>query len=90
MNNKQLNISLDVEADGPCPGLYSMLSFGLVCVNDLSQSFYSTLRPISENFDTAAMGVGGFTREQVMQFEDPASVMRRMLEWVQALSLIHI
>ena len=22
--------SLDVEADGPCPGLYSMLSFGLV------------------------------------------------------------
>ena len=52
---------LDVEADGPCPGLFSVLSFGLVPLHDLNAGFYSTVRPISDRFETAAMGVGGFT-----------------------------
>ena len=82
MNKSQLRLSLDVEADGPCPGLYSMLSFALVSVDDLAENFYATLRPISDRFDTAAMSVGGFTREQVLGFEDPASVMKRMQNWV--------
>lgn len=59
-----------------------MLSFGLVCVHDLSQSFYATVRPISPNFDVAAMSVGGFTREEVLQFEDPGSAMGRMKQWL--------
>ena len=25
----ELYVSLDVEADGPCPGIFSMLSFGM-------------------------------------------------------------
>ena len=34
-------IMVDVEADGPCPGLYSMVSFGAVVVEPkLERSFY--------------------------------------------------
>lgn len=86
MNISQIKLSLDVEADGPCPGQYSMLSFALVAVDDLHQHFYATLRPISDRFDTAAMSVGGFTREQALSFEDPAVVMKRMQDWVSGLT----
>lgn len=83
MNKKQLNLSLDVEADGPCSGLYSMLSFGLVRVEDLSDTFYATIRPISDKYDPVAMAVGGFTREEAMQFEPAEAVMGRLKEWVE-------
>lgn len=89
MNNNrtpsQIHLSLDVEADGPCPGLFSMLSFGLVPLHDLQNGFYSTVRPISERFDTAAMGVGGFTREQALSFDDAGMVMKRMKAWLDGL-----
>ena len=43
-------ISIDVEADGPVPHLYSMISFGAVIVDDkLDKTFYGKLKPISDN-----------------------------------------
>ena len=39
-------ISVDVEADGPCPGLYSMVSFGAVSVLDTTQRFKGLTAPI--------------------------------------------
>jgi len=38
-------ISVDIEADGPIPGDYSMISFGAVIVNEnLDKSFYGKLK----------------------------------------------
>lgn len=44
--------SVDVEADGPIPGDYSMVSFGAVLIlpNDLTHTFYGKLKPISEKW----------------------------------------
>lgn len=81
-----IHLSLDVEADGPCPGIYSMLSFALVPVNDLGDGFYSTVRPISEKFDTSAMAVCNITREQAMDFVDPFVAMQNMQDWLSRLS----
>jgi len=42
---------VDVEADGPCPGLYSMVSFGVVRVQeDLEKTptFFGQTAPITE------------------------------------------
>ncbi len=50
-------ISLDVEASGAVPGMYSMLSVGACVVGDTSRRFYRELRPISQMFDYAAMKV---------------------------------
>jgi len=39
--------SVDVEADGPIPGTYSMTEFGVVLVEPtLSHTFYGTCKPI--------------------------------------------
>jgi len=75
--------SVDIEADGPAPGLFSMVSFGAIVVESgLSRTFYAELAPISDRWIPDALAVSGFTREQVMSFEDPKSVMTRFEEWV--------
>ena len=77
---------VDVEADGPIPGDYSMVTFGAVVVEPgLERTFYGELRPISERWIPEALAVGGYAREQVLGFEDPAVVMRRFADWVGGL-----
>ncbi len=74
---------VDVESDGPIPGDYSMISFGAVIVEPgLQRTFYGQLRPISEKFNPEALAVSGFTREQVLAFDDPQSVMTRFGDWL--------
>lgn len=78
-------VMVDVEADGPIPGDYSMVCFGAVIVEDgLSQSFYGQLRPISERWVPVALAVSGFSREQTLAFDDPHAVMTRFDEWLRA------
>lgn len=78
-------ISVDVEADGPCPGLYSMVSFGAVIVRDgLSDTFYSgIIRPVSEDYIPEALAVSGVTREQQIAGEGAITVMQRFREWIE-------
>lgn len=76
--------SVDIEADGPAPGLYSMISFGAVLVEvGLNRTFYAELKPISERWIPEALAVSGFSREQVMSFENPEIVMKNFAEWVE-------
>jgi DNA polymerase III alpha subunit (gram-positive type) len=80
-------IMVDIESDGPIPGDYSMVCFGAVVVEpSLSRTFYGRLRPISERFIPDALAVSGFTREQVMEFEDAKSVMVQFTEWLLGIS----
>ena len=79
--------SLDVEADGPCPGLYSMLSLGIVLVEDPRQSFYATFRPISERYIPEALAKSKFTREQTLQFEPAERGIRELDAWLKSLNL---
>lgn len=75
--------SVDIEADGPAPGLYSMVSFGAVIVEPgLKRTFYAELKPISDLWIPEALAVSGFTREQMIHFEDPIPVMTRFEEWI--------
>jgi len=48
-------VSFDIEASGPTPGKYSMLSLGACIVGDTSVQFYRELKPISENLIVPAM-----------------------------------
>jgi DNA polymerase III epsilon subunit-like protein len=80
-------IVVDVEADGPIPGKYSMVCFGAVVVEpSLSKTFYGRTRPISEEWLPEALAVSGFTRQQHQGFEDPRPVMERFEEWIEASS----
>jgi DNA polymerase III epsilon subunit-like protein len=78
-------VMVDVEADGPIPGDYSMVSFGAVIVEPgLGRSFYGQLRPISERFIPEALAVSGFSREECLVFDDPREVMERFQKWLAA------
>ena len=77
-------VMVDVEADGPIPGDYSMVCFGAVIVEqDLNRTFYGKLRPISEKFIPDALAVSGFSREECLQFDDPTEVMRTFARWLE-------
>ena len=78
-------VMVDIEADGPIPGDYSMVCFGAIIVErELNRSFYGSLRPISEAFVPEALAVSGFTREECLSFDDPRAVMERFCEWLAA------
>jgi hypothetical protein len=88
-------ISADIEADGPIPGKYSMLSFGLTVAStfdgetfeprDLrSATFYRELKPISDEFEPAALAVGGLDRDALARDgAEPAEAMAEASAWVE-------
>jgi DNA polymerase III epsilon subunit-like protein len=76
-------IIVDVEADGPIPAQFSMVSFGAVVFDDrLDRTFYGKTRPISDRFVPEALAVSGFTREQHLGFDDPKAVMESFAAWL--------
>lgn len=78
-------VMVDIEADGPIPGDYSMICFGAVIVEPaLDRTFYGQLKPISDRFVPEALAVSGFTRDQTLAFEEPMEVMTRFREWLAA------
>ena len=77
-------IVVDIEADGPIPGDYSMISFGAVIVNEsLDKSFYGKLKPISEKWNPEALAISGFSREETLQFDNPIDVMLQFETWIK-------
>jgi hypothetical protein len=90
----EVYVSVDIEADGPIPGPYSMLSFGMaVCgrfdgktfqqVDPVSLTFYAELKPISDEFVPAALAVSGLDRDLlVSKGLDPAEAMNAAGAWV--------
>ncbi len=76
-------IIVDVEADGPIPGDYSMISFGAIVVEpSLDRTFYGQLKPISEKYVPEALAVSGFRREETLSFDEPSEVMRSFRDWL--------
>jgi len=76
-------VMVDIEADGPIPGDFSMVSIGAIIVEpELNRTFYGQLKPISERFVPEALAVAGFTREQTLAFDDPATVMAAFRAWI--------
>lgn len=76
-------ISCDVEADGACPGIYSMVSFGAVAVREDLPSFYAQTAPLTENWNPDALKVTGFTREETLGFPPLINAMREFRGWLK-------
>lgn len=77
------NIVVDIESDGPVPGLYSMVSFGAVILDhELETTFYGQCRPISEDWNPDALAISGHTREETLLFPEPSETMQLFAEWI--------
>jgi hypothetical protein len=78
-------VMIDVEADGPIPGDYSMISFGAIVVEPgLGRSFFGRLRPISDRWIPEALKVCGLSREETLGYDDAARVMADFDGWLRA------
>jgi len=87
MSKWNQHIVLDVEADGPCPGLYNMISFGLVCVGDPALSFLGEVAPILDSPGiSGAREVSGITFEAQKAFAQPERVMSAATQWIATLT----
>ncbi len=83
----EIYISVDIEASGPIPGDYSMLSIGACVVGHPRRHFYRELQPISAQFVPDALKVSGLSMTGLAQRgKDPGSAMRDLDAWVQASS----
>ena len=83
-------IVVDVEADGPIPGIYSMVCFGAVLLQPNlleAPTFYGETFPISDKYIKEALAVSGFTREDHLTFSNPTPVMMGFNEWVLSNSI---
>lgn len=76
-------ISIDIEADGPCPGEYSMIAFGACLVENPNIGCHFVLKPISNKWVSKALQISGFTREECEKFNDPEVVMTTFAEWLK-------
>ncbi len=76
--------SVDVESDGPCPGLYSMVSIGIVRIDTL-ETFYAKFAPLANaSFQPEALAISGTTREQHLNYPYPAYGMDDLAAWVSS------
>ncbi|MCB1317554.1 MAG: hypothetical protein KDK34_23520 [Leptospiraceae bacterium] len=75
---------IDIEADGPIPGDYSMVCFGAVLVREpLDCTFYGRLKPISNEHVPEMLAISGFTRAETMQFPEPRAVLIEFRNWIE-------
>jgi hypothetical protein len=96
--HSDVHISIDVEADGPVPGPYSMLALGMsvagrfdgerfVPADPERAAFYTELRPISETFDSHALRVARVDRDALCRDgPDPHDAMDAAADWVREVS----
>lgn len=91
-------ISADVEADGPIPGRYSMLSFGLAVAatfdgrsfqprDPAAETFYRELRPIAAEWLPEAVEASGLDRDALArEGTEPKQGMPDAVAWVESVS----
>lgn len=77
---------VDVEADGPYPGDYSMVNFGIakVMMGEIKTFYSGLIEPISANWIPEALAVSGVSREAQLTGDRPYLVMKRAVEWIEA------
>jgi hypothetical protein len=93
-----LYVSVDIEADGPIPGRYSMLALGM-CVagrfdgaqfearDPTAQTFYCELQPISAEVDAAALAIAHLDRDRLArEGTPPQRAMHDAASWLTSVA----
>ncbi|MCF5049896.1 3'-5' exonuclease [Pseudomonas simiae] len=85
--DKEIFVSVDIEASGPIPGKYSMLSIGACLTSNPKEQFSCYLKPISEEFVSAALEVTGLSLDKLRKEGlEPAEAMSKFKAWVESLT----
>jgi DNA polymerase III epsilon subunit-like protein len=80
---REVYISVDIEAAGPVPSTFSMLSLGAVVVDDPKNTFYVELKPANDKFVPDAMKVVGRTLPDFAKNgREPKEAMTDFRDWL--------
>ena len=80
---RETYISVDIEAAGPVPSVFSMLSLGAVVVGDPKRTFYVELKPVNDKFVPDAMKVVGRALQDFANSgRDPKEAMAAFRAWL--------
>lgn len=86
--HREVFISVDIEASGPIPGEYSMLSIGACNVYKPEQNFYCLLKPTSPKVDLEAVAVTGLSMEALaLEGLDACDAMKIFSDWTESTSV---
>lgn len=81
---REIFISVDIEASGPIPGEYSLLSLGACDAYRPAQEFSCLIKPVSMNFDPEALAVTGLSLERLLvEGLTPEVAMEKFAHWIQ-------
>jgi ribonuclease T len=77
-------ISVDVEAAGPIPSQYALLSIGACTLTHPRETFYVELIPDQEKTDPGALSVHGLNMQTLMKEGlPPAQALGRFVTWLE-------
>jgi DNA polymerase III epsilon subunit-like protein len=83
----EVYISVDIEASGPIPGEYSLMSIGACVAYEPERTFECLVKPISSKADPKALEVTGMTlAELAVSGLSPSSAMSQFGQWVREVS----
>jgi len=76
---------IDIEADGPIPGDYSMIELGAIkLTEELNETFYIDIKPMSEKFSIEHLDSIGRTRDETFNFNyQPHQAMLMFRKWIE-------
>lgn len=88
MSDREVLVSIDVEASGPTPHTGSLIALGACLVDQPEIGFYRELRPLeTDPWDASAERVHGLSREHLAaEGADPSAVMAEFAAWVDEVS----
>lgn len=76
-------IMVDVEADGPCPGIYSMIEVAAIDCFDPSIRFTAQFCPITGTSSKEALASIKRTREDILKYPAAFHGMRAFADWMK-------
>jgi hypothetical protein len=83
---KMVDVVIDVESDGPCPGLYSMISLGAVVVEPgFARTFKATFSPISNKWNADALAISKISRKEHSEYTPAKQSTLEFYAWLTTL-----
>lgn len=87
MTKPEFYIIVDIEASGPDPCQYALLSIGAATVNEPQETFYIELKPDSQNFTKEALEINNLSLEELTKTgSTPKKSLQTFEDWIRKIT----